>query len=169
MYNKHLFLFQEVLEAIMFVSKVLYCIFMYIVILNIISVNIGVHFVKWTVINCNTAVYDIVVQLKRRIFNYFVHCAIVYVLCMGVMSVVSSVCVYMCKKKAVLFLLFWCCESLTSLNSPPAVSFGSSVNMTRSFVCSRHKDCWLVHWTEISFYAFNVNVGFNLMWTVSLS
>ncbi len=100
MYNKHLFLFQEVLEAIMFVSKVLYCIFMYIVILNIISVNIGVHFVKWTVINCNTAVYDIVVQLKRRIFNYFVHCAIVYVLCMGVMSVVSSMCVYVCVKKS---------------------------------------------------------------------
>lgn len=46
--------------------------------------------------SCNTAVYDIVVQLKRRIFNYFVHCAIVYVLCMGVMSVVSNVCVCVC-------------------------------------------------------------------------
>lgn len=59
--------------------------------------------------SCNTNVYDIVVQLKRRIFNYFVHCVIVYVLCMGVVSVVSSVCacVYVCKKKkAVLFLLF---------------------------------------------------------------
>lgn len=54
--------------------------------------------------SCNTDVYDIVVQLKRRIFNYFVHCVIV--LCMGVESVVSSVCVCICVyKKAVLFLL----------------------------------------------------------------
>lgn len=43
--------------------------------------------------SCNTDVYDIVVQLKYRVLNYFVHCAIVYVLCMGVVSVVSSVCV----------------------------------------------------------------------------
>lgn len=59
------------------------------------------------VISCNTDVYDIVVQLKRRIFNYFVHCVIVYVLCMGVVSVVSNVCVRVCVciKKAVLFLL----------------------------------------------------------------
>lgn len=50
--------------------------------------------------------YDIVVQLKRRIFNYFVHCVIV--LCMGVESVVSSVCVcvYVCIKK--LFYFCYC-------------------------------------------------------------
>lgn len=56
--------------------------------------------------SCNTDVYDIVVQLKRRIFNYFVHCVIV--LCMGVESVVSSVCVcvYVCIKK--LFYFCYC-------------------------------------------------------------
>ncbi len=101
-------LFQEVLEAIMFVSKVLYCIFMYIVILNIISVNIGVHFVKWTVINCNTAVYDIVVQLKRRIFNYFVHCAIVCVVYGGNVCCIKYVCVCI-KKSCFIFaiLMLW--------------------------------------------------------------
>lgn len=50
--------------------------------------------------SCNTDVYDIVVQLKRRILNYFVHCVIVYVLCMGVVSVVTSVCVRVYVKKS---------------------------------------------------------------------
>lgn len=56
------------------------------------------------VISCNTDVYDIVVQLKRRIFNYFVHCVIVYVLCMGVVSVVSNVCVRVCVYKKSCFI-----------------------------------------------------------------
>lgn len=62
--------FQEVLEAIMFVSKVLYCIFMYIVILNIISVNIGVHFVKQTVRNLWKANRWILVTLMCMILLY---------------------------------------------------------------------------------------------------
>lgn len=53
--------------------------------------------------SCNTDVYDIVVQLKRRIFNYFVHCVIV--LCMGVVSVVSSVCVCVYKKGCFIFAI----------------------------------------------------------------
>lgn len=62
--------FQEVLEAIMFVSKVLYCIFMYIVILNIISVNIGVHFVKRTARNLWKANRWILVTLMCMISLY---------------------------------------------------------------------------------------------------